>query len=357
MRLLPILLCLPLVLVGCGEGDGTSTEASELDVLAYGVSQIFIPVDPKRPDGQAETLIRQAARALANGDSFASVARGRSDHQSAPDGGFVGFVSAHSETSFSGAVQATRPGQVSSPIKTRYGWHIIKRHPFEEARALEKKLRVPTHGIIVAWDNPENRMAMKTGRTKEQAYAEAMQVMQKLGSGDLSLEQAQAIYTPPQQRRPQAYLGLTERHGDNEHIFDALKAAETNQLLGPYDTPKGFAVVMRGKYLRSLFRHILIQHVGSEEREGPVTRTREQALDIAERVLKQVLADRSKWNSLVEAHSDDRYSRSQAGRMGVLDPAIMPEGFASFAYDQPVGSIHPKVVETPFGFHIVWKVN
>ncbi len=105
----------------------------------------------------------------------------------------------------------------------------------------------------------------------------------------------------------------------------------------------------------SLFRGLPLR--GKGEREGPITRSREQALDIAERVLAQVLADRSKWNSLVEAHSDDRFSRSQAGRTGVLDPAIMPEGFASFAYDQPVGSIHPKVVEAPFGFHIVWKVN
>lgn len=357
MRLLPLLLVLALPLTSCGDGDATTNAPSEVDLLAYGVSQIFIAVEKERPDRQAETLIRQAARALAKGESFGAVARARSDHQSAPDGGFLGFVNAHAETAFSGAVQATPPGEISEPIKTRYGWHIVKRHGFEEARRLEQELRVPTYGVVVGWDNPDNPMAARTGRTKPQAAALAQELIQGLANGTVSLEQAMAKYTPKQSQTRGAYLGLTERHGDNLRIFEDLRAAEPGQLLGPYDTPKGFAVVMRGRYLRSLFRHILIQHVGSQDLESRITRTPEQALVLAKEVLAKALADRGAWDDLVAAHSDDRYSRPYRGRMGVLHTGHMPEGFESFVFKQPADTIHPQVVESPFGFHIVWKVN
>ena len=88
-----------------------------------------------------------------------------------------------------------------------------------------------------------------------------------------------------------------------------------------------------------------------------VTRTPQQAYAIAQEALKEATADRSRWNHLVEKYSDDRFSRTVGGRMGILHPGGMPEGFETFAFDQPADSIHPKVVETPYGFHVVWKVN
>ncbi len=358
------LACLGLLglLAACGNGDEPAgyAEPGDVDLLAYGVSQIHIPVDENRPPAMAETLIRQAARALADGEDFAAVARGRSGDGSAKDGGFLGFVRVDGDTGFGGAVQSLKPGEVGPPINTRLGWHIIKRHTFDEARELEQKYRIPTHGVFVAWDDPRRRPqpgVPPTGRNQQQAVQLAESLMQELASGAKTWDDAMALYTPEKRRNVNAYVGPTARRGANDQIFDALSKAKVGQLVGPFDTPEGVAVLMRGKYLRSLFRHILIQHVRVEDRDMSVSRTPEQAYALAEKALKEARADRSRWKHLVEKYSDDKWSRAVGGRMGVLHPGGMPRGFESFAFDQAPDTIHPKVVETGYGFHIVWKVN
>ncbi|MDF1700956.1 MAG: peptidylprolyl isomerase [Planctomycetota bacterium] len=358
MRILTILLGALLTLGGCGDGDTTTASAPrEVDQLAYGVSQIFIAIDKNRPASQAEPLIRQAARALAQGESFEDVARGRSAHGSSVDGGFLGFVRTDVETAFGGAVQAMRPGQVSPPIRTKQGWHIIKRHSFDDGRKLEQRYRIPTHGVFVTWDDPTRPSPRAAGRTKEQAYAAAIELRDKLASGAITLDLAMEVYTPPERRAPEAFIGPTANRGQNGEIFAALQASKPGALLGPFDTPEGFAVLVRGRYLRSLFRHILIQHTASEERDLSVSRTPQQAAELAQKILERVLADRSAWDAQAEAHSDDKWSRTTRGRMGVLHPGGLPPGFSAFAYEQKPDTIHPKVVQTPFGFHVVWKVN
>lgn len=353
-----LVLGLALLLPGCGNGDGDGhAQLREVDLLAYGVSQIFIPVDEERPPAQGEALIRQADRALASGEDFAAVARGRSQHPAASDGGFLGFVTASADTAFSGAVQSLRPGQVSPPIRTQYGWHIIKRHPFEEARALDRKLRIPTYGVVVGWDDPQRPKVVPAGRTRAEAERLAGELVGQLASGTTTLEEAAKRYANARRRTPDPYLGPTARREGNEHIFDALAGAEPGQILGPFDTPDGFAVLVRGRYLRSLFRHVLISHIEAPKREMGAKRTAAQALDLARRVLAEALADRDDWDRLVETYSDDPWSRTTRGRMGVLSTGDMPEGFETFVYDQEPDTIHPHVVASPFGFHVVWKVN
>ncbi|MDA1193903.1 MAG: peptidylprolyl isomerase [Planctomycetota bacterium] len=350
---------LVLGLAGCGDGDGRSAPIAEIDQVAYAVSQILVPVDKDRPDGQAVVLIQQAARALASGESFAAVAEGRSKHPSSSNGGFLGFVPVEHDTAFAGAVQTLRPGQVSPPIRTSIGWVIIKRHTFDEARKLEQRYVIPTHGVFIAYDKDESlpERAPRVGRTKEEAGRIAQDVMQKLGGGALTLEQAMLMYTPEKQRAPEAWLGPTVRREGNEAVYDALAAAEQGQLIGPLDTPTGWAILVRGRYLRSLFRHILVQHSGSEERDLSVARTPPEALALAEKALAEVLANPSSWDQAVTRFSDDRWSRDLGGRMGVLHPGHMPAGFETFAYDQKPGTIWPHVVQTPHGFHVVLKVN
>jgi len=358
---LALLLGLACGLLGCGEGntpDSTSAATSEADSIAYAVSHILIPVDKGRPASTAEPLIRQAARALEAGEDFASVARGRSKDPAAVDGGFLGFVRADADTAFSGAVQSLRPGQTSPPIRTGIGWQIIKRHGFEEARKLEQRYQIPTLGVFVPWDDPEKAPEReRTGRTKEQAYAVAVDVRDKLAAGELTLDQAMAMFTAEQHRVPGAYLGPTANRKASRTMYNALKDAKTGALVGPIETPAGFAVLVRGRYLRSLFRHILVQHVDSKDRALSISRTPEAAFALAQKALDEVLADRSAWDQSVGRYSDDHYSRPIGGRMGILHPSHMPEGFELFVYDMKANTIHPKVVQTPYGFHVVWRVN
>ena len=62
-----------------------------------------------------------------NGADFAEVAKSKSTGPSGPSGGSLGWFKAKDMVpEFSVAVEQMEPGQVSEPVQTKYGWHIIK---------------------------------------------------------------------------------------------------------------------------------------------------------------------------------------------------------------------------------------
>lgn len=81
----------------------------------------------------AHILVRDEARrdavvaALAEGRDFAEVAREFSIDGSAQQGGDLGwFAPGMMIPDFQAAVEALEPGQVSDPVQTRFGWHVIQ---------------------------------------------------------------------------------------------------------------------------------------------------------------------------------------------------------------------------------------
>jgi parvulin-like peptidyl-prolyl isomerase len=79
-------------------------------------------------------------RVKADPDSFAKVARVESEDSSAKEGGDLGwFYRDDMAPEFSAAAFALKPGEISKPVKTVFGYHIIKAldpveiAPFEEA--------------------------------------------------------------------------------------------------------------------------------------------------------------------------------------------------------------------------------
>lgn len=81
----------------------------------------------------AHILVRDEAQrdavvaALAEGRDFADVAREFSIDGSAQQGGDLGwFAPGMMIPDFQAAVEALEPGQVSDPVQTRFGWHVIQ---------------------------------------------------------------------------------------------------------------------------------------------------------------------------------------------------------------------------------------
>lgn len=69
----------------------------------------------------------QVVAALAEGRDFAEVAREFSADGSAQQGGDLGwFGPGVMIPEFQAAVEALEPGQVSEPVQTRFGWHVVK---------------------------------------------------------------------------------------------------------------------------------------------------------------------------------------------------------------------------------------
>ena len=100
---------------------------------------------------ESEEEAGQIKADLDDGADFAAVAREKSTGPSGPRGGDLGwFGLGQMVPAFETAVVELEPGEVSAPIQTQFGWHVIKLHEMrqkeapelEEVRAeIEQKIR------------------------------------------------------------------------------------------------------------------------------------------------------------------------------------------------------------------------
>jgi len=125
-------------------------------------SHILIATDGERTSEEAQALANEILERLNAGEAFAELARELSDDPvSAEEGGDLGFIEPEQMVdSFEDALfDITEPGDVSEPIETRFGWHIIRldevRAPegmsFEEARdqILEEYLETESERLYI----------------------------------------------------------------------------------------------------------------------------------------------------------------------------------------------------------------
>ena len=78
-------------------------------------------------DTDAHNRAIQLRERLVNGADFAQLARLNSEDGSASKGGDLGWVSPGDTVSeFEKAMNALKPGEISEPVRTQFGWHIIQ---------------------------------------------------------------------------------------------------------------------------------------------------------------------------------------------------------------------------------------
>lgn len=94
----------------------------------YAVSHILIKTDDKKDDNAVRTQLVNIRKKLSQGVSFADLARQFSqDTASATNGGSIGWVSqGMSAPEFDQALSKLQKGEVSPPIKSQFGWHLIR---------------------------------------------------------------------------------------------------------------------------------------------------------------------------------------------------------------------------------------
>jgi parvulin-like peptidyl-prolyl isomerase len=326
----------------------------EIDKHAHPISLIRFRVEKGQPPMIAEKLAIQAYEAVRSGRPFEEIARARSQDSSAVDGGFVGFVQAWGDSAFAGAIQTLEPGTYTPPLRDKDGFQILMRHTFEEGRKLEQRYRIPTHGVFVRW---AGLPGAEPYMTREKALEEATRLRAALGAGKMTLDEAAKLHVAEKDRRPDAWIGMIPKRPKSQKLYDALADAKPGAIVGPLETENGYAVLVRGHYLRSLVRHIIVKHVQSKDRDIRISRLPQEAAQLAQKALDEALADPSKWDQVVEKYTDDAQSRLVGGLIGVIDPGGLPQGFGAVIYDIPPGEIYDKVVETPQGFHVIWRVN
>lgn len=78
-------------------------------------------------DSQAKTRLEQLRQRLLNGENFEDLAKRNSDDASAPQGGDLGWLTpGETVPPFEQAMNALGPDQISEPVQSQFGWHLIQ---------------------------------------------------------------------------------------------------------------------------------------------------------------------------------------------------------------------------------------
>ena len=151
-------------------------EANKAQLLApaqYQVAQIFLPAAEGTDKSKAEEAKKKigelSARLGKSGADFAKLAKENSAHkESAEKGGELGWVSEEQMVpEIRRAITGMNKGEVSAPIKSTAGWHLIK--------LLDKK---PAGTRSLAEVRPNLIVAMRNRKAQdlERAYIEALSI-------------------------------------------------------------------------------------------------------------------------------------------------------------------------------------
>lgn len=105
---------------------------------------ILVQKNDERTDEQARERAEELLARIENGESFEALARTESDDTlSGPDGGDLGWIAEGTlDDALVDAAFETPPGEVTGPVETSFGWHLLKvdeirggdTTSFEEAR-------------------------------------------------------------------------------------------------------------------------------------------------------------------------------------------------------------------------------
>lgn len=112
--------------------SGQSTQFSVATPQSTEVTQtharhILIKPSQILSDEQAEQRLRQLRQRIEHGESFADLARRHSEDPSAPQGGDLGWLTpGETVPPFQRAMDALEPGQISQPVESQFGWHLIE---------------------------------------------------------------------------------------------------------------------------------------------------------------------------------------------------------------------------------------
>ncbi|MGO1765821.1 peptidylprolyl isomerase [Advenella sp. S44] len=98
---------------------------------------ILVKITPVFSDQQARAKIDDIRNQIEGGMSFEEAAKKFSQDTSAPLGGEIGWIPpGASDADFEKAMNALQPGQISAPVRSKFGWHLIT---VEDRRSSDKQ--------------------------------------------------------------------------------------------------------------------------------------------------------------------------------------------------------------------------
>lgn len=216
----------------------SNPELSAAHILIMYAGSERAPAEVTRSKEEALELARAVAKEAQQPDAdFAALALEHSNGPSARNGGDLGVFPANQMIpEFSAAVLAMQVGEVSDPVETQFGYHIILRKPVLKASA--KHILVMYSGSMRA---PE-----RITRTKEEALTRAQEALARCRAGE-EFEALAREYSDGPTAPQGGDLGEFNKGAMTPAFDEATFACEVGKVTDIVETPFGYHIILRYK--------------------------------------------------------------------------------------------------------------
>lgn len=219
---------------------------TEIDILLasedlgggeYNVSHILLTL----PDGSTPQQIAQAQaeaedlhKRLTEGLDFASAAISYSKSQEALEGGLVGWRDLNSVPAFfADAIRDLKPGDITPPVRSPVGFHIIKVNDYREQRQVVVKEYHARHIMIEVDELMTPRLAMDR----------IMEIKTRLDAGEEFADLAKEFSDDETTANLGGDMGWFPPEAYGDRVYQTLVAMEPGQLSEPFQTMSGWHVI------------------------------------------------------------------------------------------------------------------
>jgi parvulin-like peptidyl-prolyl isomerase len=207
---------------------------------------LAILIDAEREDGEARA--RELCKRLRQGADFAALAREHSDDaQSAARGGQLAvFERGASDRLVKAAAFALAVGEVSEPLRTPLGWHVLKRvEPASIASELHENSVIRARLILVTFDGARGSHP-RLERTHQAAYELARELVERVRAGEDMAEHARQHDDDRGGRERAGDLGwLRRKSPQTPEFLDRVFLAGVGEVLDPIPSEWGWLVLRR----------------------------------------------------------------------------------------------------------------
>ncbi|MEK7465898.1 MAG: peptidylprolyl isomerase [Planctomycetota bacterium] len=202
--------------------------------------------------------------------------------------------------------------------------------------------------VIIGWKGAPKAFPNAT-RTKEEAKARADEALKAArAKGSSFFDVVQKYSDEPRGRGSVGIIPVG--HCTIPALEAALCGMEFGQVSDIFECDMGYMIASR-LAAKAAASHILIAYKGAERAAPTVSRTKEEAKELAEKV-HQAVTTKGEDFAKVAGEMSDCSSKAKGGDLGTFVRNMMAPPFEDVAFALAPGEISG-VVETPFGFHVI----
>ncbi|MCB9676799.1 MAG: peptidylprolyl isomerase [Alphaproteobacteria bacterium] len=212
--------------------DPTEPRYAGSHILITWKGAVGAPPDVTRSEDEARALAEDL-RSRVTPETFAALARERSEGPSAPRGGHLGtWLTGTMVPDFERAVASVQPGEIGPVVRTPFGWHVVMREPVVE---------VAVSHILVGY---AGALQSDATRSREDARTLAEGLRAKV-LGGTPFEVVARESSEDSSATRGGDLGLVARGQMVPGFEDAAFALDEGAVSEVVETPYGFHVLKR----------------------------------------------------------------------------------------------------------------